>query len=219
MGVTLLVATISWSLIAWLTPVAAAEDPSAAPAQAVEHTLTTTRKAILARAERLTASAEAAEALIRETIIPEIDTRATARFVLADRWQRASKDQRERFHNAFTRHVIATYGLLLHRFADEVVNALQRIRLRTETVRSGDRTALVRTFVRLDDKPERQARVYLHARDGQWLLFDAEYAGFSLLRIWRAEIQGRLRDESLDALIADLRARHPDEDGLIPNTD
>lgn len=207
MPLCLMLALAGWPAISG----AAASRPAA---QVVEEVLITTRDAILGQAEALTADAEAAEKLMRETLVPRIDTRATARFVLGQKWQQANEEQRDRFHAAFTRHVNATYALLLHRFADEVVNALKRVKLRTEIVREGEQTALVRAFFRLDDGPERQARIHLHARNGEWLLFDAEYAGFSLLRIWQAEIQGRLRDQTLPALIEALKQRHTEQPPL-----
>lgn len=185
-----------------------------APDQVVQEVLTTTKEAILARAQAVADDPEAAEALMRDTLVPRIDTRATARFVLGNAWQNGKAADREAFHEAFTRHVTATYALLLHRFADEVVGALKQVSLRTETVRQGDKTALVRLFFRLGDGPEGQARIHLHARDGQWLLFDAEYAGFSLLRIWQAEIQGRLREQSLAELIDSLQQRHTEQPPL-----
>jgi len=151
------------------------------------------------------------------SFVPRIDTRATARFVLGQQWAQASSPQRQRFRHAFERHVIATYALLLNRFAEEVINRIRGLTMRAQTVRQDDQTALVRAFFRVHNGAEQQVRIHLHARDGQWLLFDAEYAGFSLLRIWRAEIQGRLDSQSLDALIATLQQRHAPTSDVVPD--
>lgn len=203
-----------WVISLATTPGMAA--PETSPSATVASTLDQTREAVLDNADRLGSDRDVASRLIRQRLVPRIDTRATARFVLANDWARAQVSQRDAFHNAFTRHVTETYALLLNRFADEVIRALKGLQMRTTTVRENDKTALVRAFFRIRDGKEYQVRIHLHARDGQWLLFDAEYAGFSLLQIWRAEIQGRLSQESLGQLTSSLRERHSDETAMVP---
>ncbi|GEM_PF-6712958 len=189
------------------------------PARAVDSTLAGVRDAILADTAAIKASPEAARQLIRRTLIPRADTRATARYVLAQQWPQAKPVQREAFHSAFHDHTVATYGLLLHRFAERVAEALKGLSWRTETVRQDGQTALVRTLFRTEGGGEQTVRIHLHARDGHWLLFDAEYAGFSLLGIWRAEIQGRLRRQTLPELTAALQQRHSDANAVTPGLD
>jgi len=191
-----------------ILPVFTSAQPAGAPADTVRAALDTTREAILDRGEALSEDPEVAKQLIRRTLVPRIDTWATARYVLGDRWQQATTQQREGFHDAFREHAVATYGLLLHRFAESVVAAVRDVRYEVETVRANNRTAHVRASFQTTGDTTREVRVHLHARDGEWLLFDVAYRGFSLMQIRRAEIQGRLREQSLDELIESLRSRH-----------
>lgn len=210
---------LAWLLglicLASITTASARSDPD----RVVQSTLASVRDAIVSETAAIAANAQAARQLIRRTLIPRVDTRATARYVLAQQWGQAQPAQQEAFHRAFHDHAVATYGLLLHRFADRVAEVLNGLRFSSETVRQNEQTALVRTTFQTPGGSDQTVRIHLHARDGEWLLFDAEYAGFSLLSIWRAEIQGRLGRQALPELITSLRERHSDGNTVAPGID
>lgn len=172
----------------------------------VDHTL----DAIVADRARIARDPAAARALIRREVLPHIDTRHAARYVLGPHWAGASTAQRRRFTAAFTRQMIRVYAAGLHAYTDRIVDFARGDRPISYINRQWTRDrATVSAIVRNDRGDGRtELNVYLEHLGGEWKVFDVQVAGLSVLATYRAGVQSQLLFMDLDGLIARMEAHN-----------
>ncbi|HKJ96075.1 MAG TPA: ABC transporter substrate-binding protein, partial [Gammaproteobacteria bacterium] len=81
-----------------------------------------TLDAIISERKAIAGDTSAARALIRRQVLPHLDARRAARYVLGTHWAGASPEQRDRFTDAFTRQMVRTYAAVLHEYIDRIVS-------------------------------------------------------------------------------------------------
>ena len=137
-------------------------------------------------------------AIIDEILMPRFDRRFAAQVVLARHWRVASKEQQERFIEAF-------YRALLRKYADGILefdpNMIEVLPYRGDA--DAKRTK-VRTTVALEDGSKVAVDYELVSRSAGWLVFNVVIEGVSYVRNFRAELDSEISASSLDAVIARL---------------
>lgn len=139
-----------------------------------------------------------------EKVLPHFDFRRMAQWVLGRHWREASPEQRDRFVAAFRDLLVRTYSQALLNYKDE-----QIVYLPPQRQADGEEV-LVRTEVR---RSGGQPNIPIHYsfyrnRDGAWKVYDVTIEGVSLVTNYRSVYAGRIRDQGLDVLIAEIEANN-----------
>jgi phospholipid transport system substrate-binding protein len=134
--------------------------------------------------------------LVDQILLPHFDTEYAAELVLARYWRTATPEQRKHFGNSLYRALLRTYGGALTEVTADRLKLLpfggdpagtEGI-VRTQVTRSNGAGVLV------DYRLRRTA-------DG-WKVFDVIIEGISLVRTFRADFDGEIKRDGLDAVIS-----------------
>jgi len=183
------------SAVALLSLAAQAQSPNAV----IEDAAKQLDETLQGRKEELAADRTQLYAVINEILLPRFDRTYAAQLVLGPHWKTASKEQRQKFIDAF-------YENLLQKYADGVLDYDQsRIEILPFRGDESKPRVTVKTMVRLDDGTKVPVDYSLVKRDAGWLLFDVSIEGISYVRNFRAELNAEIQNSSLDAVIARLQ--------------
>lgn len=176
--------------------VAAEEGPVAVITEAMEELA----KGLDGRKEELTADREALHALIDDILLPRFDRTYAAQLVMGRHWRSASKEQRDRFIEAF-------YQNLLRKYADGVLEFDQdRIDIEPYRGDPSEKRTRVQTVVTLEDNTEVPVSYSLIKRESGWKLFDVTIEGISYIRNFRSELNSEIGSKGLEAVITRLES-------------
>jgi phospholipid transport system substrate-binding protein len=152
------------------------------------------------RQDELANDPETLYALIDGLLLPRFDRRMAAQQVLAKHWGGASKEQQDRFIDAF-------YSTLLQRYADGILEfEHDRIQVLPFRGDSKKRTVVVKTRVDLEDGSTVSVNYTLVAHGDKWMMFDVMIEGVSYVRNFRAEFDAEIRATSLEQVIVRLES-------------
>lgn len=186
-------------VIALLLGGLAAANPGA-PDAVIEGAVAELTEKLSGRKDQLAENRNELYGLIDEILLPRFDRKLAAQLVLAKHWRSASKEQRERFINAF-------YNSLLRKYADGLLE-FDEDRIEVIEFR-GDETAkrsLVKTNVTLEDGTQVPVHYDLVNRGDRWLIFNVKVEGVSYVSNFRAELDSEIRASSLQAVIDRLES-------------
>lgn len=153
------------------------------------------------RRAEFTASPELLADVVRENLLPLIDTEYSARLILGRSGRGISAEQLSAFSNAMSDVLIRRYSESLLEFNCENLmtvlpmkgnntNKLTRVRTRIELTRGG--------FVPVD--------FAFHKTDEGWKTFDVTVEGISYVITFRNQISPRVKVEGIDKVTADIVA-------------
>lgn len=137
-----------------------------------------------------------------EWILPNIDFRAAAQWVLGKHWRKASPSQRDAFVAEFRELLVSTYLRSIEQYQDNTMRIL--------AARPGqpERRAVVDAEVEQAGGPLIKVIFRLHRSKSGWLVYDIVIEGVSLVATRRSEFATYIRNEGLDGLIANLELRN-----------
>lgn len=188
--------TLILALLLGAASVAAEEGPVAVITEAMEELA----EGLDGRKEELTADREALHALINDILLPRFDRTYAAQLVMGRHWRSASKEQRDRFIEAF-------YQNLLRKYADGVLEFDQdRIDIAPYRGDPSEKRTRVQTVVTLEDGTEVPVSYSLINRESGWLLFDVTIEGISYIRNFRSELNSEIGSKGLEAVITRLES-------------
>ena len=136
--------------------------------------------------------------LAERYVLPHVDFRAAARWVLGKYWRTASERQREQFVTQFRTLLLNTY---LRAIANYHENAIRILPLRTPP---RDGRAQVDAEVEQSAGPPARVSFRLHEVNGQWLVYDMSVDGISLVATHRSTFAREVSEQGLDSLITRL---------------
>jgi phospholipid transport system substrate-binding protein len=150
------------------------------------------------RKEELADDRQALYEIIDGIFLPRFDSRFAAQLVLARHWREASKEQQDRFIDAF-------YHALLRKYADGILE-FDPDMITVEPFRGDEsgKRATVRSSVDMDDGSKVSVDYELVRRKAGWLVFNVVIEGVSYVRNFRAELDSEIKGSSLDAVIERL---------------
>jgi len=138
--------------------------------------------------------------IVDQYIIPNFDFERMSQRVLGKFWQRATKDQRDRFQAQFQTLLVRTYATALREYSNQSVEFLpSRPR--------GDGEVSVRTQIVQTGGPPIPIDYELRKNSDQWKVYDVTIDGVSLVINYRSTFASEIRSNGLDALIERL-AKH-----------
>jgi phospholipid transport system substrate-binding protein len=137
------------------------------------------------------------KARMKRIIRSFFDYRELAKQSLWVHWKDRSAAERKEF-----------VGLLRQLIEDRVLSNLSShanftAEYGAETVQG--KTALVKTVIRIPDKPEIEIDYKFTKRGGKWLIFDLDTDGTSLVRNYRSQFNRIIRRDGYNALVKKMR--------------
>lgn len=134
--------------------------------------------------------------LIREHIVPNIDTDLFSKLILGPHWLTASESQRAAFSTVFVDALLHIYGVLAAQYTEAEVRYV-------EAVPVGARLAAVRvrTEVISAERPPIRVDYRMVLRNGNWKAVDASIDGISIVRTYRAAVNEEILRVGMDAVI------------------
>lgn len=170
------------------------------PTAVIESAVDELSAALEGRKPELAENEEELYELIDGILLPRFDRRYAAQLVLGRYWRTASKEQQDRFIEAF-------YYALMERYADGVLEFDQeRIKVLPFRGDAEERRTTVRTEVRLDDGTEVPVNYGLVRREDGWKVYDVTVEGISYIRNFRTELNAEIASKGLDAVIRRLES-------------
>ena len=168
------------------------------PNQVIEETANAMASELDGRREYFEQHPEELYALINNVLLPNFDTRYAGYLVLGKHWRTASDEQRSRFIDAF-------YNFLLRSYANAVLEFDQkRINILPPRGELGEKRAVVKTEVRLDDGSEVPVNYSMRNTDNGWKAYDVRIEGISYVQNYRNQFNAEISANGIDSVIARL---------------
>ncbi|MDG4605005.1 MAG: ABC transporter substrate-binding protein [Candidatus Contendobacter sp.] len=140
--------------------------------------------------------------LVHQIVLPNFDFELMSRWVLGRAWQQATPEQRRRFTEEFRTLLVRTYAKALLEYSDEEIRVLPQ-----PAMADGNETT-VRTEVKPKTGQPIPINYSMHLGNDVWRVYDVTVEGVSLVTNYRSTFASQIRNNGLDALIADLRQRN-----------
>ncbi|MEJ2763920.1 phospholipid-binding protein MlaC [Photobacterium sp. MCCC 1A19761] len=193
----LLVAVLALPLFALAAPVDKTD-----PYHLIQVVSQQTFDRLKAQQDQIQRNPELLRGVVRQELLPYINTRYAAYKVLGPNLKKTTADQRNNFVNAFTDYLVASYAQVLTQYTD------QDIRIESSQKIPADRTIVSvrvdilggkRPPIRLDFKLRKNEKT------SEWQAYDMVAEGVSMISTKQSEWSGQLRNEGVDAVTANLR--------------
>jgi len=170
------------------------------PNSIIEESVSLLAKQLDGRREELSENRAELYRIIDGILLPRFDRKFAAQIVLAKHWRDATKEQQDRFIEAFYRALLRKYADGILEFDPDMIKVLP---FRGDLSKPRTR---VRSTVTLDDGSTVAVDYELVKRDAGWRVFNVVIEGVSYVRNFRAELDSEIRATSLDAVIARLES-------------
>lgn len=140
--------------------------------------------------------------IVRQELLPYINTRYAAYKVLGPHLKKTTAEQRNNFVSAFTNYLVASYAQVLTQYTD------QDIKIESpKSVPASRKIVSVRVDI-LDTKrpPIRlDFKLRKNKKTNEWQGYDMVAEGVSMISTKQSEWSGQLRSEGIDAVTANLK--------------
>ncbi|MGF1733128.1 phospholipid-binding protein MlaC [Photobacterium kasasachensis] len=145
---------------------------------------------------------ELLRSIVRQELLPYINTRYAAYKVLGPQLKKTTAEQRNNFVSAFTNYLVASYAQVLTQYTD------QDIKIESpKSVPASRKIVSVRVDI-LDTKrpPIRlDFKLRKNKKTNEWQGYDMVAEGVSMISTKQSEWSGQLRTEGIDAVTANLK--------------
>jgi phospholipid transport system substrate-binding protein len=151
--------------------------------------------------------------LVEQVLLPHVDLGVMSRYVLGKYWRDASEQQRQRFSSEFKNLMVRFYVAALlddpKKLGELLADSDNLISyLPVETDSSTQKTR-VRAEVHMPNGgPRVPVSFNLFIKDGQWLIYDVNVDGISLVSNYRSSFATEMKRDGLDKLIDSLVVRN-----------
>lgn len=150
--------------------------------------------------------------IVDQVLAPHVDLETMSRWVLGKNWRTATPEQRTRFTAEFRTLMVRFYVSALLDDPKQIDTILAH----SDTIivfppASGDinpKRTIVRSEVHLPSGPVVPVIFNLHQKNGEWLIFDVNVDGISLVTNYRNSFGAQVAQNGLDTLINDLAAKN-----------
>ncbi|GAB3523128.1 phospholipid-binding protein MlaC [Photobacterium alginatilyticum] len=145
---------------------------------------------------------ELLRSIVRQELLPYINTRYAAYKVLGPQLKKTTAEQRNNFVSAFTNYLVASYAQVLTQYTD------QDIKIESpKSVPASRKIVSVRVDI-LDTKrpPIRlDFKLRKNKKTNEWQGYDMVAEGVSMISTKQSEWSGQLRTEGIDAVTVNLK--------------
>lgn len=149
--------------------------------------------------------------LVEEVLVPHVDTQVMSRMVLGVNWRRATPEQRARFAEEFKNLLIRFYVSALLNNPDQLHRLIQQGEKMITFLPGSepqDRRTRVRAEVHPPEGPTVPVSFSLYQNDDQWLVYDVNVDGVSIVINYRNSFASQISRNGLPALIDQLARRN-----------
>lgn len=152
--------------------------------------------------------------VVEQALLPHVEINVMSRFVLGQHWRRASDEQKARFSEEFKNLLVRFYVSALLDDPEQLDSLLAEgnnlVRYLPVTVADDTRTTTVRGEVFLPNNGPRVPVSFslMRIESGEWLLYDVNVDGISLVSNYRTSFSADISREGLDRLIDRLAERN-----------
>ena len=140
--------------------------------------------------------------VVRQELLPYINTRYAAYKVLGPQLKKTTAQQRNDFVAAFTDYLVASYAQVLTQYTDQDIEIESPKSIPANRSVVSVRVDIVDTKrppIRLDFKLRKNKKT------GEWQGFDMVAEGVSMISTKQSEWSGQLRSQGVDAVTQDLK--------------
>jgi len=178
---------------------AQAEDTK--PKQTVKQVADVVLEQILENKDKLEQGPEFLMKLVETHMLPIIDQRLMSRLALGDNWDNIDETQKQDFITGFKRLLVKTYAGAFKAYTGQAVTY-------GETRFNKSRSkAIVNSEIEMSSGSPIRLQYRLYQNDaGDWLVYDANIAGLSLIKTYRIQFSEQIEKEGIDQTISKLNS-------------
>ena len=155
------------------------------------------------RREELEADPESVKQFANEFVLPYVDTKKMARYVMGKFWRTSSVQQQKAFMDAFSNTLIRSYSKSLLKLQIEGVSVNP-----AKAVKPG-RVTVSSVVTQTDgNKTDVVYRAYLNKNTQFWMLYDVSIEGISMLLNYRKAYGSDFSRKGIDAVISDMQKKN-----------
>ena len=150
--------------------------------------------------------------IIRDELMPYVDNKFAAYKVIGSNIRDTTPEQRERFTQAFTNYIIATYADALAKY-DE-----QKIKVEAAKPLGDEKIVSINVAVLDPGQPEINVifKLRQNNKTGEWKVFDMVAEGISLLSSKQSELGGMIRDKGIGS-VSQMLGEHNNKPVQLPS--
>lgn len=137
--------------------------------------------------------------IIREELMPYVDSRFAAFRVIGTNLKSTTPEQREKFTAAFTDYIVATYADALLKYDKQTMEVEPKKPVEGKLADIG-----VKIKETGKDDMNLVFKLRKNSKTGEWKCYDMVAEGISLLSSKHNELAGKIRDEGIDSVSAEL---------------
>jgi len=147
------------------------------------------------------------KAFANQYVLPYVDTKKMARYVMGVYWRRATLAQQQAFINEFTKTLLRSYA---NSMLNLKIDAFEITGSQPEGKR-GDRVIVSSKVKQADGNVSKvQYRAYQDKKTHLWKLYDVVIEGVSMLLNYRKTYASAFQQKGIDGVIAEMHAKNKD---------
>lgn len=128
-----------------------------------------------------------------------------ARLSAGKNWKKITKAQRTEFTELFTKKIKDSYVEKLDLYTDELVKFLG-----TEENKK-NRITLKTQLIGKDAKHDINYKFYKKKKEDNWLIYDVDLVGVSIIQTYRKQISGFLKDKTFEELLTHVKNQNKNQ--------
>lgn len=126
------------------------------------------------------------------------DYKLMSRLSLGKKWKSLSNNQKNEFTNIFTQKLKSSYIDKLDLYTDQKIKILDLEKSKST------RAVLHSEIIGKDDIYHIEYKFYKNKKTNDWLIYDVDIVGVSLIQTYRKQFSSFLKDKSFEDLITNL---------------
>lgn len=168
----------------------------------VKETTKTIQQKVKEQDEAIDKDQEVLYDLVNTIVLPHFDFRKMSSWVLGKNWRKASKDQKNKFTDQFSRLLVRTYSKALHDNADQKIDFLP------VRGKQNDEEVVIRTEIPQKGGFPIPIDYKMHLKNNEWKVYDVVIDSLSLVANYRTSFNQEIKKSGIDNLIAKLSDRN-----------
>lgn len=186
--------------VAFAAPWLAAADHERAPHEIIEMAANSMAEELRDRKDYLSENRDELYALINKILVPHFDARYAGRLVLGKHWKVATKEQRNRFIDAFYEFLLQSYANGVLKFDED------RFTVHPVEAAADDKRAVVKTDVHMDDGSQVPVNYSMRKSRVGWRVYDVRIEGVSYIQNYRNQFNAEIGALGIEAVIERLQS-------------
>jgi phospholipid transport system substrate-binding protein len=179
-------------------PVAAGQEQS--PHEIIETAANSIAGELKGRKDYLNDNRDELYALINEILVPHFDMRYAGRLVLGKHWKPATKEQRDRFIDAFYEFLLQSYANGVLKLNDDEITVFP------VEVAADEKRTVVKTDMRMDDGSLVPVNYSMRNSSAGWRVYDVRIEGVSYIQNYRNQFNAEISALGIEAVIERLQS-------------